>query len=52
MIKGEAAEQMDELGDFLIVCHDTKQKEELERIYDTHIMTNSFILYFNQKAKE
>lgn len=49
VIKGEAAEQMDELGDFLIVCHDTKQREELEHMYDTHIMTNSFILYFNQK---
>ena len=48
VIKGEVSEQMDELGDFLIVFYDTKQKEKLERIYDRYLKTNTFILYFNQ----
>lgn len=48
VIKGDAAGQKEKLGDFLIVCYDTKQKDELERIYDSYIKTNTFILYFNQ----
>lgn len=48
VIKGDVAEQMADLGEFLIVCYDTKQKEKLEQIYDRHIITNTFILYFNQ----
>lgn len=48
VIKGEVTEQMDGLGDYLIVCYDTKQQEKLERMYDRYIKTNTFILYFNQ----
>lgn len=48
VIKGEVAEHMSEPGEFLIVCYDTKQRENLERIYDRHLKTNTFILYFNQ----
>lgn len=48
VIKGEVTEQMDELGDYLIVCYDTKYGEELERMYDGYLKTNTYILYFNQ----
>lgn len=46
VIKDEAA-KTEELGDYLIVCRDTKRKEDFESIYDKHIEANTFILYYH-----
>lgn len=52
VIKDEAEVQIEALGDYLIVCRDTKRKEEFERIYDKCITTNTFILYYYSDSQQ
>ncbi len=50
VIQGNAVEQKDDLGDFLIADCNTAQEEELSRIYDRYIKTSTFVLYYNSEG--
>lgn len=48
VVSGEITEQMTCEGAFLIVSRDTQRQQELEQIYDRHIVSNLNILYYNE----
>lgn len=51
VVSGEITEQMTGEDAFLIVSRDTLRQQELEQIYDRHIVSNLNILYYNEAGK-
>jgi hypothetical protein len=51
VVSGEITEQMAGEDTFLIVSRDTLRQQELEQIYDRHIVSNLNILYYNEAGK-
>ena len=51
VVSGEITEQMAGEDAFLIVSRDTLRQQELEQIYDRHIVSNLNILYYNGAGK-
>lgn len=48
VLRGNVAEQKDELGDFVLASRDTPQKEVLGALYNRYMMSGTYILYYNQ----
>lgn len=49
VIKAEEMADAERLGEFIIAGHNSEYHERLEQIYDSRIVGNAYILYFNRE---
>ena len=49
VIKAEEMKDAESLGGFIIAGHNSEYHERLEQIYDSRIVGNAYILYFNRE---